>query len=318
MRNLTYSLESRKEGDNTMPTTRDPTFDAKMNNNFAEMIASLRKQREARASSSSKPVANAEGVDEKVGGHGDIVAEPIKSVGRDTVIQDKTTSKSAEYEAQIDKFTEPIVGGASSSSHPVGTTNEDKQVVEAHAEPYVGRDTAIQDATTSKDATFDAPINTFAERIEGRSSSSSRPVGTANGVQQVDEENVEPINIGRNTANHNVMSTTSFTLADYKRMYGSPSPHLAPQRPTTNCEQAFATVSEATKHVVSTTPKYTYTTQPKSASRISSLGPWVCRACTFNNLRNLTKKARCEMCNAVRPIELGSADKRTADVVNIE
>ena len=317
MRNLTYSLESRKEGDNTMPTTRDPTFDAKMNNNFAEMIASLRKQREARASSSSKPVANAEGVDEKVGGHGDIVAEPIKSVGRDTVIQDKTTSKSAEYEAQIDKFTEPIVGGASSSSHPVGTTNEDKQVVEVHAEPSVGRDTAIQDMPTCKDATFDAPLNNFMERIEGRASLSSRSVGTATAVQQVDEENVEPIKIGRNTANHNMMSTTSFTLADYKRISGSPSPPRA-IRQTTNCDLAFAAVSESTKHVVSSTPRYTYTTQPKSASRISSLGPWVCRACTFNNLRNLTKKARCEMCNAVRPIELGSGDKRGAEVVNIE
>ncbi len=40
-----------------------------------------------------------------------------------------------------------------------------------------------------------------------------------------------------------------------------------------------------------------------SSARISSLGTWICDACTFENLRNITRNSRCEMCDSVRPKE---------------
>jgi hypothetical protein len=57
-----------------------------------------------------------------------------------------------------------------------------------------------------------------------------------------------------------------------------------------------------------------------SSARISSLGPWVCDACTFDNLRNISRNSRCEMCDSVRPKESASDYRKFKDVevVNID
>lgn len=58
-----------------------------------------------------------------------------------------------------------------------------------------------------------------------------------------------------------------------------------------------------------------------SSSRISSLGPWICNACTFENLRNITRNSRCEMCDTVRPKESEPDHHRKArdvEIVNID
>jgi hypothetical protein len=57
-----------------------------------------------------------------------------------------------------------------------------------------------------------------------------------------------------------------------------------------------------------------------TTSRISSLGPWICDMCTFENLRNITRNSRCEMCDSVRPKELVSdyLKARDMEVVNID
>ncbi len=234
-----------------MPTSLDATFDAKLNNNFAEMIASLKKQKEA-----------------------------------------AVTSK---------------------SSHPVVTTGVLNQLVDKDTFEQVksiGHDTVIQALSTSRNAT---------ELTDGRVSSSPRPLGTINGVKHVDGDDVESIkSVGRDTSGHYVMPTASphhkLPLVHYSLRADSnvmaETPQLA-TRQTSNSEQTML-VAPTPK------PKYISFTKPTSASRLSSLGPWVCRECTFNNLRNITKKARCEMCNAVRPVALGSCDRRAVEVVNIE
>lgn len=56
-----------------------------------------------------------------------------------------------------------------------------------------------------------------------------------------------------------------------------------------------------------------------ASSRIFSLGPWNCDMCTFENLRNITKNSRCEMCDSVRPKESESDyRKMDAEVVEID
>ncbi|KAL3798235.1 hypothetical protein ACHAW5_008316 [Stephanodiscus triporus] len=58
-----------------------------------------------------------------------------------------------------------------------------------------------------------------------------------------------------------------------------------------------------------------------SSARISSLGPWICNACTFENLRNITRNSRCEMCDTVRPKESEPDHHRKArdvEIVNID
>lgn len=257
MRNLASSLESRREGDNTIPTSRDAAFDAKMNNNFAEMIAALKKRKETGASSSSTNPTDT--VEQKVGGD-----------------------------------------------------NEQAKVVDL--------DTAIQDMSTSKVATVDEHSSNSAEAIEDRVSSASYPVGAKMAVKQVGEHYVEPLK-----SVHNVMPPTypqqqpmvcSSALANSKLLAGTPKLAV---RQSTNGENTFATGHETPMLVHPTpTPKYRYTTKPTSAYRISSLGPWVCPACTFNNVRNTAKKARCEMCNSVRPVELGSGKWSAGEVVNID
>mmetsp|Transcript_24518 Transcript_24518/g.52819 ORF Transcript_24518/g.52819 Transcript_24518/m.52819 type:complete len:491 (+) Transcript_24518:24-1496(+) len=60
-----------------------------------------------------------------------------------------------------------------------------------------------------------------------------------------------------------------------------------------------------------------------SCSRVSNLGPWVCNTCTFENLRNVARRARCQMCDAVRPVETGPDDHhqqvaKEVEIVNID
>ena len=57
-----------------------------------------------------------------------------------------------------------------------------------------------------------------------------------------------------------------------------------------------------------------------SSAKISSLGTWICDACTFENLRNITRNSRCEMCDSVRPKEPvpNSRKLKDAEVVNID
>jgi len=57
-----------------------------------------------------------------------------------------------------------------------------------------------------------------------------------------------------------------------------------------------------------------------SSAKISSLGTWICDACTFENLRNITRNSRCEMCDSVRPKEPvpNSRKFKDAEVVNID
>ena len=52
-------------------------------------------------------------------------------------------------------------------------------------------------------------------------------------------------------------------------------------------------------------------------TRVNSVGPWICNSCTYENQRNVTKKARCEMCNTARPKPKDSA-ARDIEVVNID
>ena len=176
---------------------------------------------------------------------------------------------------------------------------------------------------TSRDATFDAKLNNnFAEMItslkkrEGRASSRQDenrfPVLTTDGfarsksvghdpatqhLQIVTKSKVEQRSedyIGRDTLNHLSMPA-SFA--------GSNNPAETPRQMI--CQNK----SDQTR------------VRPEamtSSSRISSLGPWTCRTCTFENLRNITKKARCEMCDTVRPIELGSDCRKAVKIVNIE
>lgn len=55
----------------------------------------------------------------------------------------------------------------------------------------------------------------------------------------------------------------------------------------------------------------------RTSVRVSSLGPWVCNECTFENVRNTTQKAVCEMCNNKRPDQKRQA-KEQVEVVNID
>jgi len=55
------------------------------------------------------------------------------------------------------------------------------------------------------------------------------------------------------------------------------------------------------------------------SSKVSNLGPWSCQACTFENMRNTTRTARCQMCDAVRPKELDLGKRANErEVVNID
>lgn len=66
---------------------------------------------------------------------------------------------------------------------------------------------------------------------------------------------------------------------------------------------AKSTISSqsAMSRTLSTVSSTASSTTSKRNTRVSSLGPWTCSQCTYENLRNTTKKARCEMCDAVRP-----------------
>lgn len=261
MRNLAYSLESRKEGDNTIPTSRDATFDAKLNNNFAEMIANLKKQRE------------------------DL----------------KKQREGREF---------------SSSSRPVETTTEANEVNgdKIMQITSVGLDIAIQEKYANNEGDNMMPANRVAI-ID-----SKHHVQTTSGVHEGEDKVDANKSFDHETAIHCALSATSpqkqsivlsTVLADSKPIAGTP--RLA-VRQVLNGDQMPTT---ATKHLVSTAkPTYAPVTK-RSATRISSLGPWVCRSCTFHNLRNITKKARCEMCDAIRPIELGCGGS-AVEVVNIE
>ena len=57
-----------------------------------------------------------------------------------------------------------------------------------------------------------------------------------------------------------------------------------------------------------------------SSAKFSSLGTWICDACTFENLRNITRNSRCEMCDSVRPKEPvpNSRKLKDVEVVNID
>lgn len=259
MRNIAYSLESRTEGDNTIPTSRDATFDAKLNNNFAEMIASLKKQRKGRAlSSSSRPMETMNKANEV---NGDKIQQ-VPSVGRDVAIQDVTYSQ--EHQSAFIRKYASIEGDIVMPASRVATIDSKGQI-----------------ETTSR--------------------------------VHVGEDNVDPIkSFDHETAIHCAVSVTS------------PQPQsmvlsnvLADSKPIAGTPRLANALTTATKHIVSNKkPKYVPVAKPM-ASRISSLGPWVCNACTYHNLRNTAKKARCEMCDAVRPIELGRG-RRAVEVVNIE
>ena len=90
----------------------------------------------------------------------------------------------------------------------------------------------------------------------------------------------------------------------------------------------LATSSNKATNKLKSNPTTTATTTTIApGTRIQNLGPWICDACTYNNVRNITRNSRCEMCNTVRSRLLdsdqrcsSSADTTMNDVeiVNID
>lgn len=85
-----------------------------------------------------------------------------------------------------------------------------------------------------------------------------------------------------------------------------------------------ASSNKATKKLTLTTTTTTTTIAP--ATRIQNLGPWICDACTYNNVRNIARNSRCEMCNTVRSRVVDSEQQcsstatstNDAEIVNID
>jgi len=75
--------------------------------------------------------------------------------------------------------------------------------------------------------------------------------------------------------------------------------------------------SKSPKRNIRTSARNNRSTTSTAPSRVSSLGPWVCDTCTFQNERNTTRTARCEMCGTVRSKERVPTTNEV-EVVNID
>lgn len=75
---------------------------------------------------------------------------------------------------------------------------------------------------------------------------------------------------------------------------------------TTNSTEKCASSNKATNKLKSNPTTTATTTTIAPGTRIQNLGPWICDACTYNNVRNITRNSRCEMCNTVRSRVLDS------------
>jgi hypothetical protein len=107
---------------------------------------------------------------------------------------------------------------------------------------------------------------------------------------------------------------TPQSFRDHTRGEHSSSPPLASKKKIAAKHNTSSTKSRPTKRSDS---KSAVATTPAS-SRIFNLGPWNCDMCTFENLRNITKNSRCEMCDSVRPKESDSDNRKMKDAEIVE
>jgi hypothetical protein len=125
---------------------------------------------------------------------------------------------------------------------------------------------------------------------------------------------------GVSQCNGNVSPSVTLT-SDKMKMADEKSDLLATASPI----EKYASSNKATKKLTFTTSTAT-TTIAAPATRIQNLGPWICDACTYNNVRNITRNSRCEMCNTVRPRVVDSEQRCSssatttddAEIVNID
>ena len=132
----------------------------------------------------------------------------------------------------------------------------------------------------------------------------------------------QPLDVdGGSQCNGNISQSVTLT-SDKMKMAEKKSDLVA-----TNSTEKCASSNKATNKLTFNTTTAATTTTIAPGTRIQNLGPWICDACTYNNVRNITRKSRCEMCNTVRPRELdsdqrcsSSADTTMNDVeiVNID
>jgi hypothetical protein len=209
------------------------------------------------------------------------------------------------------------------------------------------------DRLTTKNAAFDAKLNkTFAEMIasvkrrEGKSSSgdaehrilavqnesidgelgvstdvenegnqlafiSSRcQTAVANAPESSDNDAISP----SVSVDSDKTIETPQRFRDHTRGTQSSSPPLASNRKIATKHSTSSTKSRPTKR----SDSYSAVVATATSSRIFNLGPWNCDVCTFENLRNITKNSRCEMCDSVRPKESESDYRRTKDAEVVE
>ena len=196
---------------------------------------------------------------------------------------------------------------------------------------------------TTSNAAFDAKLdNRYAELIasvkerEGRASSdygvdgekmgihkdggsqsaykpSRRQTTVASDVGGVDDEAVS----------HSVSSDSERTVETPHKIrnnrIGASSPPPGSRNKTTG-NRVLTRKSTSSKGPDSQSAVATASVATTSSAKISSLGTWICDACTFENLRNITRNSRCEMCDSVRPKEPvpNSRKFNDAEVVNID
>lgn len=71
------------------------------------------------------------------------------------------------------------------------------------------------------------------------------------------------------------------------------------------------------KKTTSNEPPSSAAAKSRTVTRVSTLGPWVCSTCTFENLNNISRKTVCEMCETPRPVE-SDRGSNGMEIVNID
>ncbi|KAL9189539.1 hypothetical protein ACHAXT_009214 [Thalassiosira profunda] len=168
---------------------------------------------------------------------------------------------------------------------------------------------------TSGNAKFDAMMsNNFARMIKDVKKREGKSDGTTALKSNGDTDEMVPECVKKCTAAASAQqmegatgtSATNGDAVDSDETVETPRKPRAKRSTTTKpAVKRQASAKKAKPSSKANTPRVT---------RVKALGPWQCKACTFVNKRNVTKNARCEMCNNVRP-EPSASDqaKKQAD-----
>jgi hypothetical protein len=178
-------------------------------------------------------------------------------------------------------------------------------------------------ALTSGDAAFDAAMNNnFAEMI--RKHKHKMRMGKENNAKTgssddvVAESEAVPVQASSELKRDSAVSDDSLDTEPISESSSSYTPPSA--KKSSIAEEAEWLADEPLTSRPKKTPnKKKKTPIPSSSSRIVDAGTWKCSTCTYDNERNTSAKATCEMCGALRAKQVKTVlDRRDVEIVNID